>query len=83
MDAIQQTAVIDSTRRHLWLDEPLPETVSAGQVEITLVIADRPPRQADAPLSRRFAGTLRLSDETYNAWQNTLREGRDAWAPAT
>jgi len=45
MNAIQQTAVIDSTRRHLWLDEPLPESVSAGQVSITLLIRSSVPER--------------------------------------
>jgi len=30
-------------------------------------------------LSEQFAGTLRLSDAGYEAYQNALREGRDEW----
>jgi hypothetical protein len=41
------------------------------------------PPQNDAvrkgKLSERFAGALRLSAETYAAFQNTLREGRNEW----
>jgi len=83
MKAIQQSAVLDPGRQVLRLDTPLPETVSAGRVDITLIIADRPPRQAAAPLSKRFAGALRLSDGAYNALQKTLREGRNAWSRNT
>jgi hypothetical protein len=31
-------------------------------------------------LSERFAGALHVSDEKYEAFQNTLREGRAEWA---
>jgi len=30
-------------------------------------------------LSQRFAGALRLSDTAYEAYQNSLREGRNEW----
>ena len=30
-------------------------------------------------LSERFAGALRLSDEKYEEYQNTLCEGRNEW----
>jgi hypothetical protein len=38
MNAIQQTARIDSSRRVLTLERPLPETLSPGQVSITISI---------------------------------------------
>jgi hypothetical protein len=33
----------------------------------------------DGKLSERFAGALHLSEKKYNAFQNTLREGRSEW----
>ena len=30
-------------------------------------------------LSERFAGTLRLSNDKYEEYQNTLQEGRNEW----
>ncbi|MDR1786378.1 MAG: hypothetical protein LBR23_07985 [Spirochaetaceae bacterium] len=43
MNAIQQTAVVDPSRRLLRLDEPLPATVSAGRVEIIVILRDKVP----------------------------------------
>jgi hypothetical protein len=37
---IEQTVEIDRNRRVLRLDQPLPETVGAGRVKITLVFSD-------------------------------------------
>jgi len=31
------------------------------------------------PLSKQFAGALRLSDSAYEALQNSLQEGRSEW----
>jgi hypothetical protein len=49
MNAIQQTARIDPSRRVLTLDEPLPETVSAGQVTITLIVREAAPLFGERP----------------------------------
>jgi hypothetical protein len=38
------------------------------------------PVPADKKLSERFAGALRLSDGAYDAFQNSLQEGRKEWA---
>ncbi|GHV77719.1 hypothetical protein AGMMS49942_25400 [Spirochaetia bacterium] len=40
----------------------------------------RRPVPAEKKLSERFAGALRLSDGAYNAFQNSLQEGRNEWA---
>ncbi|GHV74569.1 hypothetical protein AGMMS49940_18710 [Spirochaetia bacterium] len=40
----------------------------------------RCPGPAEKKLSERFAGALRLSDGAYNAFQNSLQEGRNEWA---
>jgi hypothetical protein len=34
-------------------------------------------------LSERFAGALRLSDEAYNTFQDSLHKGRNEWAQAS
>jgi hypothetical protein len=34
------------------------------------------------PLSRRFAGALRLSDERYNEFQASIKKGREEWTRA-
>jgi hypothetical protein len=47
MNAIQQTAVIDPSRRVLRLDEPLPESVSAGRVNIALFVTEKSPQKAE------------------------------------
>ncbi|GHV81184.1 hypothetical protein AGMMS49944_29750 [Spirochaetia bacterium] len=45
--------------------------------------ADKRPVPVGKKLSERFAGALRLSDEAYNAFQNSLQEGRNEWAEAS
>jgi hypothetical protein len=52
MNAVQQTARIDSSRRHLWLDNPLPESISSGQVTITIIARDAVP--AASPVGERL-----------------------------
>jgi hypothetical protein len=49
MNAIQQTAEIGADRMSLRLEKPLPETVSAGRVDITIIIAEKRRPKADTP----------------------------------
>jgi hypothetical protein len=58
MTAIQQTVELDPSRRILWLEEPLPESVSPGRADIVLVL------QGDAPVSRP-RGALKQSGDVY------------------
>jgi hypothetical protein len=37
------------------------------------------PSQGKQKLSRRFAGALHLSDESYEAFQTAIQKGRDEW----
>jgi hypothetical protein len=49
---------------------------------LNLIRVNPPEKTAVMPngrLSERFAGALRLSAETYAAFQNALDEGRSAW----
>jgi hypothetical protein len=40
---------------------------------------DKRPGPAEKKLSERFVGALRLSDDAYAAFQNSLQEGRNEW----
>jgi hypothetical protein len=57
MDAIQQTVRIDSGRRHLWLDEPLPETFPCGTARVELRFISAP--QPEQPRRRHSTGFLK------------------------
>ena len=55
---------------------------------LDLIRLNSPAKNSTAPagctasekkLSQQFAGALRLSDTAYEAYKNTLREGRDEW----
>jgi hypothetical protein len=47
MTAIQQTVEIDSSRRVLRLEKPLPESIHTGRADVVLVLRDDSPPQAD------------------------------------
>jgi len=65
MNAIQQTAVLDPSRRVLRLERPLPESVSAGPVNITLFI--RPSVQ------KREPATVKPAAEPVSSAEPPLR----------
>jgi hypothetical protein len=52
---IEQTVEIDRDRRVLRLDQPLPETVGAGRVKITLIISDAAESAPDARSPEQIA----------------------------
>ena len=50
---------------------------------LNLIRVQFPAENHPAPagkLSERFAGALHLSDETYEAFQKALQEGRNEWS---
>lgn len=68
---IEQTIDIPSDRR-IFFD--LPPELPVGRAKIEVIVTP------EAKLSDRFAGAMRLSDETYRAFQNDLDKGRNEWA---
>jgi hypothetical protein len=66
MNAIQQTAVIDPSRRLLRLDNPLPEP-AAGRVDIIVMFRDAAP----APLSPEEE-RKRAHDANIAAWREFI-----------
>jgi len=80
MNAIQQTAVLDTSRRVLRLDTPLPESVSAGPVNITLFIRPSVQERGREPESKPADVCCPVSDEAKpaaepDALEKCLREG--------
>ncbi|GHT87597.1 hypothetical protein FACS1894137_15090 [Spirochaetia bacterium] len=74
---IEQTVEIPASHR-LILDLPRDIPVGRAKAALTLTFeaGEGTPGKA---LSKRFAGALRLSDADYEAFQNTLRTGRNEW----
>jgi hypothetical protein len=86
LNTIQQTVKIDSSRRHLWLDEPLPEDIPCGTARVILQFIPSPepaiakPAKWDNPLLGRAKGS-RLTVERFLAMKHeerTLEAGIDA-----
>jgi hypothetical protein len=67
MTTIQQTVEIDSGRRILRPEKPLPESVSPGRVDVVLVL------QGDAPVSRPRA-PLEQNDDVYAGIPSALSD---------
>ena len=54
----------------------------SGMERLDLIRVNRPEKNSidqKEKLSDKFAGALRLSDVDYEAYQNTLQEGRNEW----
>ncbi|MDR1785650.1 MAG: hypothetical protein LBR23_04205 [Spirochaetaceae bacterium] len=65
MTTIQQTVTIPPDRR-LRLDMPLPASISAGRVDIVLVIADEPASKVPPKSEERDVELFKLHAEELN-----------------
>ncbi|MDR1786475.1 MAG: hypothetical protein LBR23_08480 [Spirochaetaceae bacterium] len=65
MNAIKRTITLPSARS-LTLGELLPKTMGAGEVDITLIIADRPSQKTDASVS----GIAPECDDAFGIWKD-------------
>jgi hypothetical protein len=65
--------------------EALPDSYMTQIFDFIDQLKHKVPLQntAEEKLSERFAGALRLSDNEYAAFQNSLHEGRNEWKKDT
>jgi hypothetical protein len=76
---IEQIVDIPADHR-IFLDVPPDVPAGKARVAATIIpVAETPDVPSGLSLSERFAGSVRLSDEEYEKWQEAVRHSRDEW----
>jgi hypothetical protein len=80
---IEQTVEIDRDRRVLRLDQPLPETVGAGRVKITLIVSDAvenaPDTRTPEQIARNRDACMEIIQDYYKNLPGTNDGPEPTW----